>query len=210
MSSRDTILRSIRRHLPEAVEQPSLDCDWQTFADPRAQFIEMLAAVGGRAEVVADAAAVTAHLMQQPVYADAKKRCSLVDGIAETTFDFPATTDPHDLHDVDFAVLPGQFAVAENAAVWVTPVGPLSRVLYFLAQHLALVISAEAIVHNMHEAYRRIGELDRRSSPFATFISGPSKTADIEQSLVIGAHGARSLTVYLVESTAGEHRASAP
>jgi L-lactate dehydrogenase complex protein LldG len=34
---------------------------------------------------------------------------------------------------------------------------------------------------------------------FATFIAGPSKTADIEQSLVLGAHGPRSLIVFLID-----------
>jgi L-lactate dehydrogenase complex protein LldG len=44
----------------------------------------------------------------------------------------------------------------------------------------------------MHAAYEELGKV---KSSFGLFLSGPSKTADIEQSLVIGAHGARSLTV---------------
>ncbi len=47
----------------------------------------------------------------------------------------------------------------------------------------------------MQQAYERIGDLDYG---FGTFITGPSKTADIEQSLVLGAHGARGLTVFLM------------
>ena len=66
--------------------------------------------------------------------------------------------------------------------------------IFFIAQHLALVISASNIVHNMHEAYER---LSFDSPGFGAFISGPSKTADIEQSLVVGAHGPRSLTVFV-------------
>jgi L-lactate dehydrogenase complex protein LldG len=47
----------------------------------------------------------------------------------------------------------------------------------------------------MHQAYER---LQGREYNFGVFIAGPSKTADIEQSLVLGAHGARTMTVFLV------------
>jgi L-lactate dehydrogenase complex protein LldG len=67
--------------------------------------------------------------------------------------------------------------------------------VFVVAQHLALVVPAAELVQDLHEAYRRI----RFDGPgFGLFIAGPSKTADIEQALVIGAHGARSATVFLV------------
>ncbi len=119
--------------------------------------------------------------------------------------DLDAIDDPHELEDVDFAVLPGEFAVAENAGVWVTDAGIKHRVIYFLPQHLALVVPASRLIHNMHQAYDWLAKNLRSddspqfgSAGFGAFVSGPSKTADIEQSLVIGAHGARSLTVILL------------
>ena len=61
-----------------------------------------------------------------------------------------------------------------------------------ITKHLVLVIEEKSLVPYMHQAYEKIENFN-----FGVFISGPSKTADIEQSLVIGAHGALSLTVFL-------------
>ncbi len=107
-------------------------------------------------------------------------------GIGTSNVDLAAISDPHALETIDFAVLPGIFGVAENAAIWVTDRGLPLRALFFIVQHLALVLPAGEIVDNMHQAYERI-QFDR--AEFGAFIAGPSKTADIEQSLVIGCMG---------------------
>lgn len=192
--SKTAILSAIRRHhLPEA-PLPSLDQSWIQFSDVRTQFASVLESVGGRAVMVADTAALNSELSTVSEWRDAKKTVSLIAGIHGTT-DLARIDDPHATEDIDFAILPGQFAVAENGAVWVSDDGVKQRAIYFIAQHLALVVSANDIVPNMHEAYRR---LSFDSPRFGAFISGPSKTADIEQSLVIGAHGPRSMTVFVV------------
>lgn len=144
--------------------------------------------------MVADIAALNSELSAVPEWRDAKKTVSLVAGVHGSA-DLNQIDDPHAVEDIDFAILPGQFAVAENGAVWITDAGVKQRAIYFIAQHLALVVSANDLVPNMHEAYRRLSFDQPR---FGAFISGPSKTADIEQSLVIGAHGPRSMTVFVV------------
>jgi L-lactate dehydrogenase complex protein LldG len=103
--------------------------------------------------------------------------------------------DPHNLADVDVAVVKGVLGVAENAATWVAEADVVHRVLPFIAQNLVIILHEADIVPTLHEAYAR---LNIRESNYGVFIAGPSKTADIEQSLVIGAHGARSLTVVVV------------
>ncbi len=84
--------------------------------------------------------------------------------------------------------------VAENGAIWVDGSTLPHRVMLFIPQFLALVVSRSQIVHHMHQAYARIGH---PKPGFGVFVSGPSKTADIEQNLVIGAHGCRTLQVFL-------------
>lgn len=98
--------------------------------------------------------------------------------------------DPHALYDLDLAVIRGQFGVAENGAIWLEDHDLELRALPFITEHLAIILDRKLLVGNMHHAYSKIG---LQESGFGLFIAGPSKTADIEQSLVIGAHGAKSL-----------------
>lgn len=194
--SRDAILQSIRRNLPQSSSLPELDGPWIQYPDPVAQFSSVLEMIGGRAIRVPDEAAIPAELEKLPAFVGAQKTLSEFAGLLPSALDLSSVADPHHLEDVDFAILPGEFGVAENAAIWVTDTHLRHRVIYFLCQHLALVIRADQIVNNLHEAYQRIRFPDRA---FGAFIAGPSKTADIEQSLVIGAHGPKSLTVFLVD-----------
>jgi L-lactate dehydrogenase complex protein LldG len=195
MSSRDAILNAVRKHLPESSPLPDFDGPWIHYPDPVAQFAGVLEMIGGRCIRVGSEAEIAGVLKTLPQYASATQVLSLVPGACPGTTTMEQINDPHDLADIDFAILPGDVAVAENAAVWVNDAQVRHRVIFFLCQHLALVVRMSDLVHNLHQAYER---LCVTASPFGGFIAGPSKTADIEQSLVIGAHGPRSMTVFLV------------
>lgn len=205
MSSRQKILSAIRQHLVPAVELPNLDQEWIQFEDSRKQFLESLGTVGGEGTVVPDLSAVEAALNTTPEYQSAQKISCFTDQInvpGDRLVDLNQIDDPHTLADLDMAIIKGEFGVAENGAIWVTDVGVKHKASFFIAQHVVILLSAAEIVSHMHEAYPRTGlEHDKLGEKpfFGLFISGPSKTADIEQSLVIGAHGARSLRVFLVE-----------
>ena len=116
----------------------------------------------------------------------------------ELAIEFPGrrrydkTLDGLSLAEVEVLEIDGEFGVAENGAIWLTEEALPHRVAPFICQHL--VIHVKKIVPHMHAAYE---ELKKPNSSFGLFLAGPSKTADIEQSLVIGAHGARSLTVVI-------------
>jgi L-lactate dehydrogenase complex protein LldG len=100
-----------------------------------------------------------------------------------------------DLQAVDVLEIDGMFGVAENGAIWLSDQFLPNRVAPFICQHLVIYVAKSEVVATLHEAYER---LDGNYADFGLFLSGPSKTADIEQSLVIGAHGARSLTIVLI------------
>jgi L-lactate dehydrogenase complex protein LldG len=102
---------------------------------------------------------------------------------------------PHDHQNVDIAIVAGQLAVAENASVWVSNANLDCRSLYFLCQRLVMVVPRDRMVHTMRDAYAQI-KIEERG--FGSFIAGSSRTADIEQSLVMGAHGAMAALVVFV------------
>lgn len=104
--------------------------------------------------------------------------------------------DPHELEDLNLVILEGQFGVAENGAIWIDDRQLPYRVLPFITEHLVIVLKRNQLLPTLHQAYERIGNT---KSGFGLFVAGPSKTADIEQSLVVGAHGAKSLRVILID-----------
>ncbi len=195
--SRSHILDALRSRRPPVAVLPELSGTWITYPDPVQHFAETLAFVGGRCEQVTSwqEARVSIERAIGEAGSDLARCCSVVEGLELGGVRLAALKRPHDLADLQWMLAPGRVAVAENGAVWVEGSDVTQRVALFIATHLVLVVPRSAVVSNMHEAYERI-ECDR--SEFGVFISGPSKTADIEQSLVIGAHGPKTMTVYLV------------
>ena len=101
----------------------------------------------------------------------------------------------HDLDRLEVCVLSAEFAVVENGAAWQRPVTPRERAAALLAKHLIVVVGANELVATLHQAYERISPDE---SSFGWFLCGPSKTADIEQSLVLGAHGPCTMSLILL------------
>jgi L-lactate dehydrogenase complex protein LldG len=199
VNSRDAILVSLRRNAPPGSPLPEAPTAI-TYTDSARQFAEAFSSVGGKFVRVTSFAEANAELGKLESYMQASKIASLIPGVGRANVDLAALKDPHELEGLDIAIVAGEFGVAENGAVWVpgSTLGP-HRAIFVVTQHLVLVVPAGQIVHNMQQAYERI----RFERPgFGIFISGPSKTADIEQALVIGAHGARSCTLFLVGSPA--------
>ena len=195
MSSREAILSGLKKAQYDADELPDLTGFGGTYDDLVKQFETSLKAVGGSLIRVARAGDLADALAEIEVVQKAERVFSDVPDAAESNVDLSKIDDARELNHLDLAVTQGEFAVAENGAVWVDPQELTHRVVLFIAEHLVLVVSKSQLVHNMHQAYERLGtELPN----YSLFISGPSKTADIEQSLVIGAQGPRSLHVCLV------------
>lgn len=197
--SRQVILDRLRSRAVDPVALPPIDANLLIrFDDLVAQFTAAATAVGATVHRVSRADEVGARLEELESFREARVTASLAPDAFTGNTSLAAVDDPHELKDLDWLVAQGEFGVAENGAIWMPATGVPHRVSFFITQHLAIVLPAAAIVPHMHAAYERIGS--GISKNFGVFISGPSKTADIEQSLVLGAHGCRTLTIFLCDT----------
>ena len=193
MSSKEDILKKYRANIREQYDMPDLsDITAITYPDPLLQFINMTRSVGGNAIEVEEGRDINELIRE--LYPDAKEIASNLPEITITTRNPDEVGRARDLNGTDVGVIRGCFGVAENACVWI-PQQMKEKAVMFISENLVILLKKSEIVNNMHEAYRRIQFNDYG---YGTFISGPSKTADIAQVLVMGAQAARSATVLLL------------
>ena len=194
MSSKEDILKKYRANVHERFDMPDLsDIKATTYPDPLLQFMNMTKSVGGNAIEVEKGRDINELIRE--LYPDAKEIASNLPEITIATRNPDEVGRARDLNGTDVGVIRGSFGVAENACVWI-PQQMKEKAVMFISENLVIQLPKSQIVNNMHEAYRRI---EFNDYGYGTFISGPSKTADIAQVLVMGAQAARSATVLLLD-----------
>jgi L-lactate dehydrogenase complex protein LldG len=190
MNARDMILTAVSRNKPVRIELPKFELHRAAqYEKVVEKFMQTLDSIGGKTSEID-----SLELVKKEIESTRSAGHLVVDVVNEATPTMsgqPAT----ELEKVHFVYMKADIGVAENGAVWIRESQMGNRLLPFICQHLVVILEKKDIVSNMHEAYKKV---DCFEEGFGAFIAGPSKTADIEQSLVIGAHGARSLKVYLI------------
>lgn len=195
MTSRASILEKIKQNQPSALSKlPSLTFLGLDTFDVIEKYKTVLKSIGGDFVEVNNYDAIIDFIKNN--YDTKKRIITTLPELAEIAVTDWFNDDPHTLKDVELTIVKAHFGVAENSALWVTDAILGQRVATFIPQYLAIIVNKNDIVATMHQGYDLI---DNQEYGFGTFIAGPSKTADIEQSLVLGAHGARGLMVFIME-----------
>jgi L-lactate dehydrogenase complex protein LldG len=195
MSNKDDILKKYRANVREKFDMPDLsDIKAITYPEPLVQFVKMTEMVGGQAIEVDPGRDI--NVLIRELFPDAKEIASNLPEITIATRNPDTVGRARDLNGTDVGIIRGKFGVAENACVWI-PQTMKEKAICFISENLIILLPKSQIVNNMHEAYKRI-EFDKEYDGYGTFISGPSKTADIAQVLVMGAQAARSATILLL------------
>lgn len=203
MSSKQDILNRLRKNTRETYDMPDLSFKKLTFDDPVAEFIHQTTTTAG-AQLIEMHVGDDINDIIRKAYPDAKVISSNIPTVkADRNPDEVA--EAQNLDGTDVGVVEGGVACAENACVWV-PMNMKQKAICFISENLVIIVHRKNIVSNMHEAYEWLktrgsgieGQSETSKYGFGSFISGPSKTADIEQALVYGAQAAKGVTVVLV------------
>ena len=195
MNSREKILGVISINKPSLIELPVIDIKSTSIlsVDWVDEFIKTLESIGGKVVQLSSIDLIKLEIQQAKLRGEYIVNTLPV--LGEVNNEINPTMEASLLESIDRAYIEGSIGVAENGSVWLYEHQIKNRLLPFICQHLVICLNINKIVPNMHEAYQQV---DVAKEGYGVFLAGPSKTADIEQSLVIGAHGARSLLVYLI------------
>jgi L-lactate dehydrogenase complex protein LldG len=194
MSTREKILEAILKNQPPSTALPDITMFRGDNNDLVQKYMAVFKTIGGTALLVDDIDEVRTLIKQN--FDTTKRTVTTLTELSESFELITAIADPHSYYDVELAIIKAHFSVAENGAVWLTEEVMGQRIIPYICQHLAVIINADNILPTLHEAYEKIGAGDYG---FGGFIGGPSKTADIEQALVLGAHGPLSMTVFIIK-----------
>jgi len=194
MNTREKILEAVLKNQPPTTALPDISVFKGGTNNLTQQYIEVFKTIGGSAHLVEDIDAAKELIRQQFDIND--RLVTSIPAFTDIAELLLTDVDPHTYENIELAILPAHLGVGENGAVWLTDDVMGQRIIPYICQHLAVIISEESLVPTLHEAYERIGTGEYG---FGGFIGGPSKTADIEQALVLGAHGPLSMTVFIVQ-----------
>ena len=174
---KEELLDKLRRNITQQFDMPTKPVQGIVYTDVVKEFIGMSKTVGSK--VIEVKKGDNLNVVIREACPNAKIFASNVEGI-EADLNPDTIASAADLNGTDVGIIQGEVGVAENGCIWI-PQTMKERAVCFISEELVILLSKSNVVNNMHEAYKRI---KMTNYGYGVFISGPSKTADIEQALV--------------------------
>jgi L-lactate dehydrogenase complex protein LldG len=198
MSSRERILQRIAAaHVPDGPELPP-PVPAEPVADRLAVFARELEKLAGALVLAADAASAAARLRELVPEAGALWFVADRPLATQVAGHLPMPRATHEqMADCLAAVVEAEYVIADTATVGLRLDAGQPRSCYLLPEVCIVIARREGMLLTLAEA---LGDLARRGElPTGfVFVTGPSRTADIEKTVVIPAHGPKRLIVALL------------
>lgn len=200
---RDGLRGSTAPPLPPVLPSPELP-----EKDRAERFITMLRQVGGACELVKDLAAagrrvaelLAAAGVRSLAVSDAPELSSVLAALPPTIRVHGPDQDRTTLLAADCGLSTAQAGIAETGTLVLVAADERHRLCSLLPPRHLVLLPCSRLCASLGAALASLSAADGRPrSPTITFVTGPSRTADIELELVIGVHGPRHLHVLLIE-----------
>jgi len=213
MTSRTSILDDIRsslaksapfehlyHHLQPSPLSPPVSTQGFSAKDLADRFSNELAAVGGEIhrvgteeQAVATVSSILGEINAKRVAISDK---ALFQNLDLQEIELIAEPSREELFAVDAGVSTAQLAIAETGTLVMRSSMEKHRLVSLVPPIHICVLDSSDIRPSMHSV---LEEMSNKIDPTITFITGPSRTSDIELTLAIGVHGPKRLIVILID-----------
>ncbi len=207
ITSKEKILTNIRNALLEKSDNPFENIDFtsdvlvESNDDKYIQFATNLkdnGGVFGYAENKTEAFGIVATLIDENRWENIF--CPIPEFTDELSqYDIITKNTPEDFKDVDVAITTCDFLISRCGSVMVSSGLGLGRQIFSFPETLIIIANTSHVVNELKDAIDGIkGKYVNNFPSQITVITGPSRTADIEKTLVMGAHGSKNIYVFLI------------
>ncbi len=178
-----------------------------TTDDLVALFTSRLAAVSGQALRVADSGTAadairTTALTERVVWIseDVDQRApDLIAALEELGFQAKVPRDPAEVRDQPLGLAIAEGTIAETGSAIMSEPRVGSRSVTLMTETLVVVCPTTSLMPSLDEAAGVLQAISAGRASYATFVTGPSRTADIERQLTVGVQGPSVFHVIMVD-----------
>lgn len=131
----------------------------------------------------------------------ASEQQALAGAITDAGFTVEVATDPATVRDQPLGITLARLAIAETGSVLLHEPEIADRSVSLMTETLIVFCPERSLVPSLDDAAGALREIATSGPSYSTFVTGPSRTADIERQLTIGVQGPSAMHVIFVPET---------
>lgn len=176
---------------------------WNDFAENAQNASVEIKIVKNYKDAVADILEIAKAMDAKMIAGVGSDECEeLADIYAEINKSFKVYTDKFDIvknkNELDIGITLGEFGVGETGSICVDNYAYEARIASMLPPVNIIFMPKNCIVNNMQDAFDVLAKVFWKG--YSGFVTGPSRTSDIERVLTLGVHGPSRVILFAIEN----------
>src|SRR6202000_971081 len=206
-TSKEKLLKKIRQALLEKRDNPYPNLEQLPHYPPiddllEVQFAEQFAAVAGQFEFCEDEVQFIENLLTLAEERNWRKIYCWEPALQQIlkTYEYPFFETDKDFEQAEVGLTLCEALIARNGSIMLSNANMAGRRLsIYPPVHIVLAYTSQLVL-DLKDGFKLLKDKYGKELPsMITNVTGPSRTADIEKTLVLGAHGPKELFVFLID-----------